>query len=367
MLIVCVLGCCLGVQGQDVKFERLTHDFGVFDEAKREVKCEFLYENTSPTEPAYLTGVSSSAKTLRFMWSRELLPSGGKGTITITLDAKDGNGKFNYPVDVKVRQNNKDQTYTLHVKGEIIPRVKTKAEIYPMKEGSLRYKSNYVRYEKIHPNVIKTDTFFFYNESDKTMKFSCNKSYLKSSVELISLPSELQPKEEGKLIFAFHAAKENEWGTFMERIRLETDDSLGKAKTLYISGEIYDDFDSWTPQQKENAPKIKVDSMEYDFEPVTTGTPVEREFVISNEGVDTLFLRKLKPTCSCTIAKPDKDKLAHGEQTSVKVTLNTSGKTGMQHRTVDIISNDPVRPKITLQIKGNVVAAAENPTGGQNH
>ena len=66
---------------------------------------------------------------------------------------------------------------------------------------------------------------------------------------------------------------------------------------------------------------------------------MEHVFVISNEGKSTLYLRKLKQSCSCTLVKPEKMELEPGESTNVKAIFKTSNKKGKQLRTIDVICN----------------------------
>ncbi|MDR1793160.1 MAG: DUF1573 domain-containing protein [Bacteroidales bacterium] len=355
MLIVCVSIIYGYSQGQIIHFEKTVHDFSNIKEADGAVSCEFAYENSSKKMDAFLTHIPNAPQSVKFAWSRDLLPPQGKDVIKITFDPKGINGNFSYSFDVIFREKDKDVTYPLTIKGNVTPRPKTAQELYPMKEGNLRYKSNYVRYENAHPNLVKQDTFFFYNEWDRNMKFTYSPPPRPvESIEFLYLTPELKPMEGGFLVFKFNAGKENEWGTFMEKIIIQSTDSLRPTKTFYISGEKFDDFGSWTTEQKENAPKIEVLSPDYNFQTIKAGEKVEHVYVVKNIGKSPLILRKLKSSCSCTATQPDKTELQPNEETTIKAIFNTHGKQGQQTRTIDIISNDPTRPKLTLKIIGNL-------------
>jgi hypothetical protein len=52
----------------------------------------------------------------------------------------------------------------------------------------------------------------------------------------------------------------------------------------------------------------------------------------------------------------DKNELAPGESMEVEAIFRSGSKTGYQMNNIDVISNDPDQPKLTLQIKGNLIS-----------
>jgi hypothetical protein len=202
------------------------------------------------------------------------------------------------------------------------------------------------------PNTVIVDTFFIYNVSADTMTFSCKN--LPAAFKIIGMPEKLAPMQEGKIVFEYSAAKKNDWGYVFERISLNTNDTERPAKSLHITGNIYDDFSAMTEKEKANAAKISVDAKEYNFGTATEGERITHDFIISNTGKSILYIRKLKSSCGCTAGNPEKKELNPGESTPIKATFNTHGKTGRQARTIDVITNDPSQPKVMLIITGNL-------------
>lgn len=107
-------------------------------------------------------------------------------------------------------------------------------------------------------------------------------------------------------------------------------------------------------------PKIVVQQDKFDFGDIKQGEKVTHNFVISNNGGDILKIENVRASCGCTAAVPEKDQIAPGESTELKVTFNSSGRNGKQHKNVYIKSNDFERPEVVLTITGNVV----NPNTG---
>jgi hypothetical protein len=224
-----------------------------------------------------------------------------------------------------------------------------------MMEGNIRYKTNFIRFDNLHPNSVVIDTFAVYNVWGDTMILSYGN--LPVCIEILSLPKKLAPQEEGKIIFKFSAAAKNDWGFVWDRFVINTNDTLRSDKTFNISGDIYDNFAAWTPEQTKNAPKASFEYTEYNFGTKTEGEEVSHDFILTNIGKSMLYIRKLKSSCGCTAVKPEKEELNPGESTAVKVIFRTRGKIGNQKPSIDVILNDPTQAKITLTLTGHVTKA----------
>jgi hypothetical protein len=103
-------------------------------------------------------------------------------------------------------------------------------------------------------------------------------------------------------------------------------------------------------------PKAVIKLSEYDFKTIEQGKIVDHNFTITNTGGDLLKITDVRASCGCTAAKPDKMDLKPGESTEIKVTFNSSGRSGPQSKYVFVNTNDPTNTEIKLKITGNVVA-----------
>ena len=128
---------------------------------------------------------------------------------------------------------------------------------------------------------------------------------------------------------------------------------------LAVSATVQEDFSRLTPEQKLAAPKAKLDEESYNFGTVKPGQPVSHDFVLRNEGKETLTIRKISTTCGCTASKPDTYDIKSGESTVLKCTFDSRGKSGKQFQTITLIVNDPMQPNLTLRFIGNVEAGSK--------
>lgn len=112
-------------------------------------------------------------------------------------------------------------------------------------------------------------------------------------------------------------------------------------------------------------PKANMKQTEFDFKNIKEGRIVDHNFTITNLGGDLLKITGVRATCGCTAANPDKSELKPGESTAIKVSFNSSGRSGPQTKFVYVSTNDPANNEIKLKITGNVVSS-ENATVSSN-
>ena len=353
--VLLALGIMLTVTAvfaQNLQFNNTEHRFPPMKETDKEVSYTFTFVNKSSNK-VNITGVVCPQKNIRITWDKDTIGKKENGSITVIVNPRNSVGSFDCPIKISTLEKGKVREYTLKVTGEILEREKSRQEIYGMKEGNLRYKTNTKSGYRFAPTTVLIDTFFFFNEWSETMTFSHRN--MPAAIGVLYLTPQIAPLEEGILVIRYQAELKKEWGFVYDKFVINTNDPERPDKSLYIMGDIYDDFASWTPEQMKNAPKVKMSEEEYKFGTVTEGGNVEHTFTITNAGKSKLYIRRTKTTCGCTVGKPEKDELNPGESTSVKATFRTQGKAGSQSLPIDIITNDPERPKITLTLSGNVV------------
>ncbi len=102
-------------------------------------------------------------------------------------------------------------------------------------------------------------------------------------------------------------------------------------------------------------PQIACPDNMYSFGDITEGEVVSHEFEIFNSGDEDLVINKVKASCGCTAAKPDKNVLKSGESTMIKVSFNSARRSGTQKKYVYVFSNDKVNPQYRLSFTANIL------------
>jgi hypothetical protein len=103
------------------------------------------------------------------------------------------------------------------------------------------------------------------------------------------------------------------------------------------------------------SPVISFNSTHHDFGRIPPDKKVSCNYEVINKGTGILRIKEIKPSCGCSDVAIGKWVLAPGEQTFIKVEYNPTGTMGAVQRSVEVISDDPVRPVTTLTFKANVI------------
>ncbi len=111
-------------------------------------------------------------------------------------------------------------------------------------------------------------------------------------------------------------------------------------------------------------PVISVDNVVHDFGSVWVGGMLEHTFKISNTGNADLEILQVRPVCGCTLAGQYPKLIKPGETGDLPFRLNTQQVHNAYNKTISVTTNDPVRPQVTLALKGEVKRHVEvMPTG----
>lgn len=106
------------------------------------------------------------------------------------------------------------------------------------------------------------------------------------------------------------------------------------------------------------APKLVTPEVTFNFGRMTVGEKGVHEFAFTNSGEAPLELAKGATSCTCTISGLEQTSIAPGETANVKLEwkANPGGPGGDFRQTALILTNDPLRPEITLTIQGKAFA-----------
>ena len=273
-----------------ISFVATEHDFGTFKEEAGNQTHRFEFTNKGDDTLRVFAVRATNGSTM-VDWTKSPVSPGGRGHVQLTFDPRNRPGIFNRIVDVN--SNDPDHPkISLVLKGNVIPRPKTLADDYPQQLGNLRLKNAQVTVPSVPTTAVVTDTLHVYNAWGKEMSFGFAK--LPAYVTVKAVPEKLKPGKKGYLLVSYDGAKRNDFGYVYDRFTFETNDTLMPEKNVGISANITEDFSSWTPEQMAKAPKIKFEKTTYDFGTITEGTNVEYDYILKNEGVNDLFIRKVK-------------------------------------------------------------------------
>jgi hypothetical protein len=100
-------------------------------------------------------------------------------------------------------------------------------------------------------------------------------------------------------------------------------------------------------------PRVVLPEPTHDAGKVAKGESIVHDFLIRNDGEAPLQITDVRPACGCTVADFDRT-IAPGETGKVHATLDSSTFDGPISKTITVLTNDPVNPKLQLAIKAEV-------------
>lgn len=109
----------------------------------------------------------------------------------------------------------------------------------------------------------------------------------------------------------------------------------------------------------EGTPKIKFDTLVYDFGATSMVEVVTGKFVFENAGDSVLELQEPKPSCGCTVAKVSALKLQPGEKGELEFHINLGPFPQKLAKHIFVSSNDPKQPVVDLTLKAEVQKVCE--------
>ena len=109
-------------------------------------------------------------------------------------------------------------------------------------------------------------------------------------------------------------------------------------------------------KDKTKVPVLEFEEESHDFGKMTEGEKLQYAFKFKNVGTGDLVIRSANGSCGCTVPEWPKEAIPPGGKGVINITFDSAGKTGMQHKTITIISNTVPNTKV-LNIHGEVASA----------
>ncbi|NSW45160.1 MAG: DUF1573 domain-containing protein [Bacteroidales bacterium] len=86
-------------------------------------------------------------------------------------------------------------------------------------------------------------------------------------------------------------------------------------------------------------PKFQWKEMVHDFGVIVQGERVSYTFTFKNVGKSNLIISSVHASCGCTVPKYDSAPIAPGKEGKIEVVFDSSGRSGMQNKTVTVLAN----------------------------
>ncbi len=103
-------------------------------------------------------------------------------------------------------------------------------------------------------------------------------------------------------------------------------------------------------------PVIEATELTHDFGQIWLGPVLDHKFEIKNTGDAPLEIKKVKPSCGCTVAGQYPPTIEAGGKGLFPFSISSAKLRGRFEKSITISSNDPVTPDLHLKLRGEVKA-----------
>lgn len=120
-----------------------------------------------------------------------------------------------------------------------------------------------------------------------------------------------------------------------------------------------------TEKKDQKYARILFDETEFNFGKINQGDTVRHTFTFKNDSDEPLLISNASASCGCTIPEWPKEPVAPGEGGVITVKFNSTGKSGVQNKTVIVTAN--TLPNVTnVSLKGEVLVTPKRDSTSKN-
>ncbi len=332
-----------------IKVEQPNLTFKNLQADDQPMTVSYTIQNTG-NQPVLIHRITPMTSLLTADWPHDPLLPGKSCELKITFTPMQLQEKFN--MRILVYSNTKVNRTELTLSGNLVDNPTKPYLLYKYNMNGLRFKNNSINFGKVYTWQTVSDTIEYYNTLKKTVKLGA--LYDLPYFQTVFIPEEVAPGKKGKIILTLDATKKNDYGYFYEPLLLSVNGEKVYNNRLSVMAELREDFSQLSEQELANAPVATFDKKECNFGEIKPNSKTHCDFLLTNTGKRPLFIRKTKTTCGCTAVTLGKQEVPAGQSTTLRITFDSEGKFGRQHKTITVITNDPKNPETTLTINGSI-------------
>ena len=319
---------CLMLQAQraPVGFKTRIVNFGKVKETTGKIFYDFVYFNRGDS-PLRIEKVSAACGCTAADYTPVAVPKDSSGHIKVSYNTTNRPGEINKTISIYFVGYPEPEILTL--KGIVIGSHRLIERELVYRYGNLRFQSSTLNFGTVRTGLPEKREYEFYNAGTKDIQLK-----------------QLQ----------YDGVKRKDWGFVTDTIHLITTDDSMAVKSLPVIAHIEEYFPLKEIIAIENSPKIKFEKTEQHLGSIKEGGTVSNVFKLTNDGKVDLIIRKIVPGCKCLTFETPKYILKPGEASTIKVTMDTKYREGVQNKNITVISNSPSSPSVNLWIRVNVIS-----------
>ena len=335
-----------------IVFDSQRHDFGTIQEKMGVVTHNFEFRNTG-SEPLVISKVRTSCGCTVPEYSEEPIAPGAVGHVKITFNPSGRPGKFSKSINVYT--NTKPERTILRIIGEVVQEGAVPDMQYAYRIGDIALKTLHLSMSKIIKGRVRVDSVEVVNVgSEPLVPRAIN---VPQHMIVAFIPDTLQKGEEGVMLVTYNPDVIDDWGyrrdefNIVDVVSNNATENEAQYNTITVSGVLQEDFDSYTAEQRENAPILVVGRSVVDFKVVEGTQKVRREIYVVNAGYSPLEIHKVRTDAGVLNAYVKKKKIKPGQSTTMVIELDPMrARSNTLLSDIFIVSNDPSNSSQTIRV-----------------
>ncbi|MBQ7162529.1 MAG: DUF1573 domain-containing protein [Bacteroidales bacterium] len=350
LMMLCLLGSAAVAlaEGPDISFAENVHDFGTVKEDGK-VTCTFEFTNTGDM-PLEIRRATASCGCTTPSFTREPVAPGQTGRIEVAYNTEGRPGNFNKTITV-YSNSILHPTYSLTIRGSVIPRENSPESTYPKAFGLLRLKTTTLALDDVRIGGIASRSIPIYNNAERpmTISFSQVPAHMRVSVSNSEIPAG------GMAIVTVNyiSAEARDFGHREDYFYIHGKTATESSGKITVTANLVEDFSSLRAGGK--LPVANYSRSTVNFGEVKADGPHTTEILLTNDGEAPLKIRKLSSQVSQLTLKSDKKEIQPGKSATIKIELNTKDlQSGIRYY-VEVITNDPAQPVKRITVNANIV------------
>lgn len=121
-----------------------------------------------------------------------------------------------------------------------------------------------------------------------------------------------------------------------------------------LSTDVVSNPNSASGNSDDGLPVVEFEKDIHDFGTLIQGEKATFNFKFKNSGRENLVITQVKSSCGCTVPQYPKEPIKPGEEGVIKVSFDSSGRKGVQSKSVNVVHNGQPNSTI-IRIKAMVV------------
>ena len=349
-LFHCGLADAQVIERELLFWENRTINIGTILEENGVVEVEFLGLNQTDSV-ILIKDIVTDCGCTTVDYSQDTIYQSKVGSIKVNFDPDHRGGAFTKMIIVRTNQDIYGDT--LYLQGFNIPFPEDLQNAYTHRVQDIGFRLSAINMGNVYTNEPKSKFIEIFNFSyDKLVlpdSINNQPEFLKVSL----IPQIVEPNQRGLISLEYDGLNRNDFG-YVEDLLILNFNNKPEPVGLRLMANIFEHFEPVPKSLEMIVPKLGINEVEIDLKDINSKNVVKRKIKLSNQGEEELHIRKMISNCECLTVVADDAILKSGESTDLEITFDPKGRRGIDHKHINIFSNDPLNPIRTIVIRSMI-------------